>query len=386
MNNNRIGGAIVISLIAAGVGYFVGAGNLTRVAPVDQKAEAKAPARPANQLQFADGAPQLAFIKVEPATEAPLPIAEPLNGKISFDENVTARISSPIAGRITALRVAAGDTVKAGDVLAIIDAPDLAAAVADARKSEADEARKRLAMERSQKLLDAEVLPRKDYEIAAADFAQAQAETRRARLRLKNLTPGGGMGEGGFVLRSPISGIVADRKANPAMEVQPGAADPLFVVTNLKRLWVLVDLPEQYLSRVKPGLPVNITVAAYPGESFRATLARIGQVVNPDTRRIQVRCDLINAEGLLKPEMHARAYLLTSDVRSAVRIPNDALVTEGLYSFVFVETRHGVFVKRKVDLAVQDREYSYVRSGLSSGERLVVGGALLLQSELSSGP
>ena len=386
VNVNRIGGAIVISLIAGGAGYFLGSGAWTRVAPAEQKVEAKAPAKPANQLQFADGAPQLAALKIEPASEAPLPIAEPLNGKISFDENVTSRISSPIAGRITSLRVAAGDTVKAGDVLAIIDAPELAAAVADTRKAEADEVRKKLAMERSQKLLDAEVLPRKDYEVAAADFAQAQAETRRARLRLKNLAPGGGSGEGGFVLRSPVSGIVVDRKANPAMEVQPGAADPLFVVTDLKRLWVLVDLPEQYLSRVKPGLPVNITVSAYPGESFRATLARIGQVVNPDTRRIQIRCDLMNPEGLLKPEMHARAYLLTSDARSAIRIPNDALVTEGLYSFVFVETRHGVFVKRKVELAVQDRESSYVRSGLNIGERLVVGGALLLQSELASGP
>ena len=88
---------------------------------------------------------------------------------------------------------------------------------------------------------------------------------------------------------------------------------------------------------------------------------------------------------MLKPEMYARVSLLTDEGVKAVRLPNSALVTEGLYSFVFVETRAGVFAKRKIDLAIQDREYSYVRNGLVKGERVVVGGALLLQSELSSG-
>ena len=130
---------------------------------------------------------------------------------------------------------------------------------------------------------------------------------------------------------------------------------------------------------------VSVSVEAYPGEVFRAVVARIGQVVNPDTRRIQVRCDLQNTEGNLKPEMYARVSLLTREGASAVRLPNSALVTEGLYSYVFVETQPRVFVKRKVELGVQDREYSYVRGGLAKAERVVTGGALLLQSELAAG-
>jgi cobalt-zinc-cadmium efflux system membrane fusion protein len=267
----------------------------------------------------------------------------------------------------------------------MIDAPDLAAAIADTRKAEADETRKKLGLERAQKLLEGEVIPRKDFEIAAADLAQAQAETQRARLRLKNLNPGGGGDGRGLALRSPVAGVVAERRANPSMEVQPGMADPLFVVSDTRRLWVMIDLPERHLAQVKPGLPVAVSVEAYPGETFRATVTRVGQVVNADTRRIQVRCDLANPQGLLKPEMYARVSLLTTEGRNAVRLPNSALVTEGLYTYVFIETRPRVFLKRKVDLAVQDREYAYVRGGVAKGERVVVGGALLLQSELASG-
>ena len=109
-------------------------------------------------------------------------------------------------------------------------------------------------------------------------------------------------------------------------------------------------------------------------------------VVNPESRRIQVRCDLANPEGALKPEMYARVSLLTSEGRNAVQLPNGALVTEGLYTFVFVEAAPRVFVKRKVELAVQDREYAYVREGVRKGERVVTSGALLLQSELGSAP
>jgi cobalt-zinc-cadmium efflux system membrane fusion protein len=380
MNTRSAAVVLVLAAAAGAAGYFLGGRN--GAAPVDAKQQAPADNRTPNEIKYADGAPQLSALRVAAAVEAPLPLAEPLNGRISYDEDATARISSPIAGRITALNAAVGDTVKSGQVLVTIDAPDLAAAAADTRKAEADESRKRLALERTQKLFDAEVIPRKDLESAAADYSQAQAETARARARLKNLVPNPGGGSG-LSLRSPVNGMVADRKANPSQEVQPGG-DPLFVVSNLTRLWVLIDLPEHHLAKVKPGLPVSLTVEAYPGESFRAVVSRVGQVVNPDTRRIQVRCDLANPDGRLKPEMYARVSLLTDEGKQAIRLPNSALVTEGLYSFVFVETAPRVFTKRKVTLSVQDREYSYASAGVAKGDKVVVGGALLLQSELAS--
>ena len=380
--SNRVASYILPVVLVGGLtagAYYAGT---THKAPPPGDAAAAPAARSQTTLKFEAGAPQLAALKIAAIEEAPLPVAEPLNGRIAYNEDFTARVSSPIAGRIVALHASPGDNVKAGQVLASIDAPDLAAAVADLRKAEADEVRKKLSHERAQKLFDAEVAPRKDLEVAAADQAAARAETQRAQMRLRNLAPAGGDGRG-LALRSPVNGVVADRKANPAMEVQPGMADPLFVVTDLKRLWVLVDIPERYLSRISPGLNATIAVDAYPGETFRATVARIGQVVDPVTRRIQVRCDLANLEGVLKPEMYARVSLLTRDGQVALRLPNSALVTEGLYSFVFVESAPGTFVKRKVELSVQDREYSYLSSGIGKGERVVVNGALLLQSELS---
>jgi len=346
-----------------------------------EPAQAAAPREP-GILRYAADAPQLAALKIKAAEELPVPLAEPLNGRITYNENFTARVSSPIAGRIVSIKLQPGDTVKAGDALVTLDSPELAQAVADLNKAQADETRKRLAFERAQKLHDGEVLPRKDLESAEADLAQARAEAERARLRLRNLAPAGGA-RGNYALRSPISGVVSERKANPGLEVRPDLADPLYVITDPTRLWVMIDLPERNLSKVQPGHPVAVEVDAWPGERFPGTIEKVGETVDPATRRIQVRCSLPNPARRLKPEMYARVTLLADENQRALRVPNGALITEGLYSYLFVEKSTGVFEKRRVSLRLQDRDYSYVASGLNPGERVVASGALLLNSELA---
>ncbi|NBS58854.1 MAG: efflux RND transporter periplasmic adaptor subunit, partial [Betaproteobacteria bacterium] len=206
----------------------------------------------------------------------------------------------------------------------------------------------------------------------------------RAALRLANLNPRHAPLAGQRMsLVSPISGVVADRKANPGMEVRPDLADPLFVVTDLKRVQVVVDLPEQHLAKVVVGQPVSVEVEAWSDHVFKGRVERIAPAVDPVTRRIQVRCTVDNAEAKLRPEMYARVRLLADAQKVAVRIPNSALITDGLYSFVFIERSEGVYVKSKVELAVQDRDFSYVASGITPEKRVVVRGALLLNSELS---
>jgi cobalt-zinc-cadmium efflux system membrane fusion protein len=372
----RLVAAIGLALLAAAI--LLARGTMTVAPPAPQIAPVER-----TDVRYEPGAGQLSAIKVQALEVFPVPLAEPLNGRVAFNEDVTARVSSPISGRVVSLAAQTGDAVKAGGTLAILDSPDLAAAVADLRKAQADEARKKPALERARSLYEAGVFARKDLEAAEADDRQARAETERAAMRLRNLAPGGGE-DGRYEVRAPIAGTVADRQLNPGMEVRPDLPNPLFIVTNPARLWVVIDLPERDLSKVAPGQPVSVQVDAWPDECFPGRIEKIGEVVDPATRRVQVRCSLANPEHRLKPEMYARVTLLADENRTAVRLPNTALVTEGLYSYVFVEQNPGVFKRRRVQLAVQDRDYSYVASGVEPGERVVVAGAVLLNSELGA--
>jgi len=336
------------------------------------------------ELRFPAGSPQLNFVKMETVVALPEPLLDPLSSRIAYDENVTARVSSPIAGRVTKILVQAGDRVAAGQLLAIIDAPDFAAAVADVAKSAADLQLKQKAFARASELYQAEVIARKDFENSESDLHQSEAESSRAKLRLRNLDHGLARSASGvYELRAPLAGVVSERSINPGSEVRPDLPAPLFVITDPTHLWVLVDLPERNLGAVQAKQEVVVEVDAYPDERFPARVASIAEVLDPMTRRIQVRCDLANPKRMLKPEMYARVTPLAGKQNALPRISNSALITEGLYSFVFVEKEPGVFERRRVELGLRGRSVSYVKAGLAAGDRVVIGGALLLNSELA---
>jgi cobalt-zinc-cadmium efflux system membrane fusion protein len=340
----------------------------------------------ADEVVLPEDSPQEANLRIETVTEMVAPTAEPFNGKISFDENFTSRISSPILGRATKLHAQIGETVKAGQVLVSIDSPDLGGAIADYRKAIADLELKRKALERSQMLLDGGVIAHKDFESSEADMAQSQAEATRTKGRLKNLNIDSNSvaGAENFTLKAPMAGVIVDRQINVGNEVRPDANTPLFIITNPSHLWATIDLPERDLSKISLGQPISIQVDAYQNESFTGRIQSIGTMVDPVTRRIQVRCS-VDSKNKLKPEMYARITPLNNRNQKAIRIPNSALITEGLYSYVFVEISPGHLKKRRVTLDVQEREYATVKAGLTAGEKLVVSGAILLNSELSAG-
>lgn len=342
----------------------------------------------ANRLLLPEDAGQLAFLKLETAGTAALPGSEPMNAKLSVAEDLTARIFPPLAGRVLSLPAAIGDSVKTGAPLAIIDAPDFGQAIADAHKADADNTQKHQALARAKILFDGEALARRDLEAAEADAHAAGAEAERARLRLANLVPAGSHIDGQrLVLRAPLPGIVVDRQANPGTEVRPDAANPLFVISDLRRLWLNIDLPEKAVAQARPGESVNFRLDAYPDSDFSARIERVGAAVDPATRRIPVRAVVDNADGRLKPEMFARATLNAPAAGRVVRLPLKAVLTGGLAAQVFVQVGPREFERRRVNIARQDAEFAYLTpdSPLKAGEVVVVRGALLLASELAQG-
>ena len=375
--------SIGLAVVLAVGGFF--AWEMLQPKPVVPVEKAHAPA---NHLVLPESAGQLAFLKVDPAVMAALPASEPMNARLILAEDLTARVFPPLSGRVVALQASIGDILKAGAPLAIIDAPDFGQAIADLRKAEADSNQKHKALERAKILYEGEAMARRDLESSEADAQSAQAEVERSRLRLANLVPAGSRIEGQrLVLRAPLAGVVVDRQANPGTEVRSDAANPLFVVSDLSRLWLSIDLPERVAGLARAGAAVNFTLDAYPGQDFTARVERIGAAVDPATRRIPVRAVVDNADGRLKPEMFARATLSTTVATQAIRLPVGALLTGGLSAHVFVQVGPREYERRPVGIVRQDGEFAYLTpdSPIRAGEGVVVRGAILLASELAQG-
>ena len=335
-------------------------------------------------LRFAADAPQLLFLQIQPVAIFPEPLVDALNARISYDDNHTARVFSPLAGRVVKISAESGSQVTAGAPLLVLDSPDFAVAEADSAKASADQLRKKESWERARQLYEVKGIARKDVESAEADWHQAEAEAQRARARMKNLNTTTSAADGQFVLRAPIGGVITERQVSAGSEVRPDAASPLFVITDPHHLWVQVDLPERQLDKIQIGRAVSIEVDAYPETDFMGKVVVIGGALDPVSRRIQVRCEVENPALKLKPEMFARVTPIANSKTGLPRVPNTALVTQGLYSFIFVETSPGVLQRRRVTLGMQGSQYTYISEGLHAGERVVSSGALLLNSELGN--
>ena len=377
----------VILGVSAGGSYWALQHYHTPVAvAAEEKTVVKKPAeQPASDtVHFAADAPQLAFIKIKPAEAFPEPLIEGLNARITYDDNYTARIFPSISGRVIKIAVEAGQQVKAGDPLLWIDSPDFAQAASDNLKAEADLTSKKAEYERAKQLFDSKGISLKDFESAESDWHQAEAEAQRAKARMSNLSGHSAPTvDGKYILRSPITGIISERQVNTGTEVQAGASNSLFVITNTRHVWVVGELPEQELGKIKVGQPIAVEVDAYPNEIFSGKVSVISETLDPVMRRLQVRCDVDNSQYKLKPEMFARINPIINVHSTLPRIPNTSVFTQGLYSYIFVEHSLGVLQRRRVTLGFQEADFSYIKEGLRAGERVVTTGAILLNSELS---
>jgi cobalt-zinc-cadmium efflux system membrane fusion protein len=298
-----------------------------------------------------------------------------LPGRLVWNEEKTVRVFPQLGGRVMSIAVDVGNTVKINQSLAVLSSPDYGQALADARKAKADAQVATQALERSRLLREAGVIAEKDWQLAEAAAVSARAEAERASRRLAGL---GGDGDGSYVLRSPLAGVVVERNLNPGMEFRPDqAAAPLFVVTDPASLWVQVDAGEGDLAHLKKGEPLLIESKQYPGERFKGLIRNVADFVDPATRTIKVRGEVPNADRRLKGEMFVNA-LVELPATQALRAPAAAVFLYGEKRYVFVEEAPGRYRRQQVQ-AGGEREGSIdILAGVREGDKVVTEGNLHL--------
>ncbi|NJD07008.1 MAG: efflux RND transporter periplasmic adaptor subunit [Methylococcaceae bacterium] len=339
------------------------------------------PATPKDQVYLSPDSPKRGFIKealVEPTRRT---LLDPLSGAVAYDESRSSRIFSPVAGRVTGEIAALGTHVQAGATLLVLDSPELGQAQADYAKAQADLGLAERAFRRSKELFEGGVAPRKEFEQAQDDLARARSEAERTQLKLANLGVHDGRTDDRFVLKAPISGVVTERNVNPGMEVRSDRSDPLFVISDLDRVWVLMDVFEKDIGLIHVGQQVAVHVQAFPDQRFVGTVDYLSQVVDDASRTVKVRCVLANPDHKLLPAMYASVEVLSDPKDTAIVVPLDALFTEGESDWLFVAVGDGHYQKRPVKVGQRLKDRAVISEGLSAGERLVVDGALLLRTE-----
>jgi cobalt-zinc-cadmium efflux system membrane fusion protein len=333
-------------------------------------------------LQFRPDSPQLKVLQVAEAGAVNERVLE-LPGRVVWDETRTARLLAPLAGRLQRVTAQAGESVKAGQLLARLSAPDFGQAQADAARAATDAQQATKALARARELLDAGAIPARDVEAAEADLQRAQAEQSRTHARLTGYG-GGAAVDQQYTVRSPLAGVVVERNALPGQEVRPDQAPAaLFVVTDPSRVWVLFDVPESEAAQVRVGQELDVKLDG--SAAAQAKVEQVADALDAQTRALRVRASLPNPDRRLKGEMFVRGVLhLPADAGQPTLPADAALLIRGRY-VVFVQTGAGRFERRPVKVVESGPGQVRVLEGLKPGEHVVVQGALLLQQALAVG-
>lgn len=371
------------------LGLTVAAGGCTRPRAA---AEPDEPAPP-GEVWVSAARLRKAGVKVEPAADKVVRDTVRTSGRITFDERRVSHVYSPVSGRITRIDVQLGQRVKKGDVLALVLSPDVGSATSDLAKAKADLVAAEHDFERKRGLFAAHACSQQDLEVAEDSFHKAKAERDRALQKTALLSAGGSVDavSSTFALRSPIDGEVVAKAIGPNMEVSgqygAGAAAELFTVGDIDQVWILADIFEIDLGRVKAGAAMSLKTASQPGRTFEGAVDWRSSVLDPATRSAKVRGVLANPDRSLLPEMYANVRVVVGE-RKAPCIPRAAVVHLGDRDFVFVERgpapNDRVRFERvavEIDETDDDPNVLAVKSGVAPGDRLVTDGAILLTAQ-----
>ncbi len=326
-------------------------------------------------------------------------------GQVTMDEKHTDHIGVLADGQMERVLVLPGDNVRAGQTLAWMHSHSvhetegaLAQAYAAVDRQTAAVTFAQANRDRYQHLLTLQVASqeeaqRADQELKQAqkDIADAQASVHMEREHLSELlqvqpstlTPAHVYDRELIPVRAVAAGTVIQREATPGQVLTVGTE--AFVVSNLSTVWVSAAVNEKDLAGVHRGAPATITTQGYPDTSFHGTVTMLGDEVDPQTRTLPVRVQVLNPGTKLRPGMFATVAIDESATRTGVFVPEASLQDVNGLRVVFVTGDGTTFQVRAVKLGARSRGLVEVMEGLAPGERIVVDGAFMVKGELLKG-
>lgn len=321
----------------------------------------------------ADGAVKISTAKVQKLgvrTEAAAmrELSRPIRavGRVEVDERRVHAIAPKFEGWIERLFVnTTGQPVAKGQALFEVYSPELVSAQREYQ----------VAARGADKLSgEAQASIRQVAEAALARLANwdiPREEIERLRA--------GGEPNRTLTYRSPVAGVVLEKKALAGQRFMPGEA--LYQIADVSSVWVIADIFERDIAEVAVGMPVTVKVDAWPGREFAGKVSYLYPTLNAATRTVPVRIELANPRGELRPAMYASVELKVGAAKTALSVPVSAVIDGGASQRVLVQVAEGRFEPREVKLGLRNDDYVEVKAGVKEGEQIVVAANFLIDSE-----
>lgn len=307
-----------------------------------------------------------------------------LPGKLVVNTDQQAHISPNFSGHVEQVNVALGQSVQKGQTLAVLIVPELIDQQANLRMAQVNLDLARKDYQREQQLWSQGISAKQDYQRAENAYRQAQITVQSSQARL-NALGASGNNNGRFLIKAPISGVISKKDIVVGENVQ--LADQLFVIENLKDLWLEFNLPNTSNIHLQAGQILNFKTNG-SDQNYQAKVQTLNSQADLQTGRLQVRAKVTTQADVLRPNVLVNVFVTDAQAKTALRVQKKALQqVEGKPVVFVIESEEKGLVHLKaqpieVGVSSQDGQWLEVISGLTEGQKYIADGSFLLKSEL----
>lgn len=304
-----------------------------------------------------------------------------LTGKIVTDQSKQLQIYPLVGGTVKTVNVELGDYVEKDQVLAIIksgEAADYEKQFVDARSNY------EIAKKNSQVAEDmyaSKLISEREYLQTKQEFKKAEAELNKSQelQKIYNIS-----NQSEYTVKAPISGFIIDKNINKDMQIRPDNGTNIFTISQLNDVWVIANVYETDIEKIKEKDTVFVTTIAYPEKIYKATIDKVYNVLDPETRVMKIRVKLDNPNYLLKPEMYANVVVNYAEPERMITIASSGLVFDNSNNYVLIYNGGKKFKVQKIELYKTIGNKAYIRSGVTENARIVTGNQLLIYNALTN--
>jgi membrane fusion protein, heavy metal efflux system len=303
-----------------------------------------------------------------------------LTGKIGFDENKVAKIFAFTGGIVQNLKVQLGDYVHKGQVLAMlksIEGADYSNQLVTA-ESNLDIAKKNA--EASKKFFSNGLASEREMLSAQNELKKAQGEYDR----IKGIQSVLGEDANQMIsVKALASGYIVGKNATENMEFRSDNPDPLFIIADLDRVYVIANVFESDIAKIKEGYEARIVTLSYPDKVFKGKIDKVYNMIDPDTKVLKIRIALPNPGLILKPEMFANVLVSYDENQKMICIPSNAITFDKNKNYVMVYHSRTNIETREVQIYKVTGNNTYINQGLKPGDVIISKNNLIVYNALN---
>ncbi|RHJ91383.1 efflux RND transporter periplasmic adaptor subunit [Parabacteroides bouchesdurhonensis] len=303
-----------------------------------------------------------------------------LNGRVTFNPEKVAHVYPIFGGTITDINIELGDYVRKGDVLAVIRSSE----VADYDKQKKEVAQQlviaRRNLEATEDMFRSGMSSERDLLQARQSLLEIEAEQKRLDeiYSIYSLT-----NNSTYQVKSPVSGFVVSKNVNSNMQIRSDQSDEIFTISGLDDVWIMADVYEGDISKVKEGASVRITTLAYDDKEFFGEIDKVYNMLNDASKTMNVRVKLKNDNYMLKPGMFTNVYVQCKvEGQTMLRINSHAVIFEDGKNYIVRVSKDGLLEMKEISVFKQTEKYCYIDSGLEEGNIIIDNNALLIYNAL----